>query len=114
MDKKTIFLELPAEIIDRIDKQNIIGDRSLFITDLLNKQLQQNISTMDISEEITSKIGEEKVEKSLPGEIKLTNNQGTTFGTFNINSMEGFQKLTKKISEISEDPIVRMKARRLR
>ena len=46
MEKKTIFLELPAEMIDNIDRQNTIGDRSLFISDLLQKQLEQELAAV--------------------------------------------------------------------
>jgi len=54
MEKKTIFLELPVEMVDKIDKQNMLGDRSIFISDLIGRQLQRDtISTMDVSSELS-------------------------------------------------------------
>jgi len=47
MDKKTIFLELPVNIIEELDKQNTFSDRSVFIAELLKNQLQ--ISDSDIN-----------------------------------------------------------------
>ena len=49
-----------------------------------------------------------------PGEISLTDSRGQPLGRFNINTVEGFEQLAAKICEISDDPIVRMKARRWR
>ncbi len=113
MEKRTIFLELPSNIIDEIDLRNDIGDRSLFITDLLEKQLQQNeISRMDISSEIKT-INKDDIKKSdSPGIINLVDNEGTPLGRFDINTVEGFEDLARKICEISEDYTVRIKARR--
>ena len=114
MDKKTIFLELPSEMLDRIDQQNMMGDRSTFISDLLTKQLDREVSTMDVSTELTSHMQKPSDSFSPPGEIKLLNNKGVTIGNFNINTIEGFDNLTQKICELSDDPVVRMKARRMR
>lgn len=50
VEKRTIFLELPCEIIEKIDTRNHMGDRSLFITKLLEKQLQNENSKTDIAE----------------------------------------------------------------
>jgi len=116
MEKKTVFLELPTEIVDRIDRANAMGDRSLFISDLLEKQLQQNISRMALqpNTELITRIEETRDVMGVSGEIGLTNSQGLSLGKFNINTVEGFEHLAEKISEISEDPIVRMRARRWR
>ncbi len=35
MEKKIIFLELPIETIGKIDDQNKVGTRSVFISDLI-------------------------------------------------------------------------------
>lgn len=112
MEKRTIFLELPSNIIDEIDIRNTMGDRSLFVTDLLEKQLQQNeVSRMDISSEI--KTVKDKLKKlDSPGVITLVDNEGTPLGRFDINTVEGFEALARKICEISEDYTVRIKARR--
>jgi hypothetical protein len=114
MEKKTIFLELPLEMIERIDRENMAGDRSQFISDLLEKQLQQEISEMDASSEISTKMSEGMSLTGPHGEISLVNNKGMHLGRFDINTVEGFEQLTMKICELSNDPIVRMKARRMR
>lgn len=114
MEKKTIFLELPTEIIDRIDNENTTGDRSMFVSDMLQKQLEQNISTMAASTELTTMMETTGEPIGVSGELNLVNNSGLSLGKFNINSVEGFEDLAKKISEISDDPIVRMRARRWR
>ena len=111
MEKKTIFLELPAEMIDNIDRQNTIGDRSLFISDLLQKQLEQGISTMDASTELTARIDQTGEPIGVSGEISLINNNGTPLGKFNINTVEGFEELSKKIGELTEDPVVRVRTK---
>ena len=113
MEKKTIFLELPSKMIARIDEQNTVGDRSVFISELIDKQLQTPVSEMDVSTEIpttmqTGELGE------VTGEVSLVNNGGVPLGKFDINTVEGFEELSKKISELSDDPIVRMRARRWR
>jgi len=112
MEKRTIFLELPSNIIDEIDVRNTMGDRSLFVTDLLEKQLQQHeVSRMDISSEI--KIVRENIRKSeSSGIINLVDNEGTPLGRFDINTVDGFEDLARKICELSEDSMVRIKARR--
>jgi len=116
MEKKTIFLELPIEIVERIDRENILGDRSTFVSDLLEKQLEQNISKMQMgaSTELTTRMEETGGLMGVSGEIGLTNSSGASIGKFNINTIEGFERLADKISEMSDDPIVRMRARRWR
>lgn len=114
MEKKTIFLELPSEMIDRIDRENVVGDRSQFISDLLDKQLEQGISEMDISTELSTTMSEGKSQTGAHGGLWLINNKGMNLGRFDINTVEGFEQLTMKICELSNDPIVRMKARRMR
>lgn len=110
MEKKTIFLELNAEIIDKIDKNNVIGDRSAFISNLLEKQLQDNINFMDASTELISRMDETETPLGLNSEISLVSGKGLNLGRFDINTLHGFEELTRKISEISTDPIVKMRA----
>ena len=110
MEKKIIFLELPIDVIEKIDDQNKIGTRSVFISDLLEKQLQTSISEMDATTEIpptSMHVGE-------TGEVNLVDSKGMSLGKFNINTEEGLEHLAEKICEISDDPTVRMKARRWR
>ena len=110
MEKKIIFLELPVETIEKIDDQNKVGTRSVFISDVLEKKLTQ-VSKMDVSTEIPTSMQAGELGQ-ITGEISLVNSQGMSLGKFNINTEEGFEKLSAKICEISDDPIVRMKARR--
>ena len=114
MDKKTIFLELPSEMVDKIDRENVMGDRSSFITDLLSKQLGESITTMNASTELMSRMDEASGPMGIPGEIGLINSRGISLGKFNINTVEGFEHLADKICEMSDDPLVRMRARRWR
>jgi hypothetical protein len=112
MEKKSIILELPCELIDRIDTQNAIGNRSEFITRLLEEQLQQKDDTgTDTSTELTTKMSEtENLVGISPGVLVLIDSKGVSLGKFDINTVEGFEDLAKKIQELSEDPIVRMRA----
>ena len=118
MDKKTILLELPSEIIDRIDHENTTGGRSAFVSDLLHAQFKDHVTTMnptDVETELTSRMDESTMSTPLPdGKIKMLNKFGQQLGIFDINTLEGFEQLSQKISSISEDPIVRMRARRWR
>jgi len=112
MEKRTIFLELPSNIIDEIDLRNNVGDRSLFITDLLEKQLQQHeVSRMDMSSEVKT-IREDIKKSDSSGVINLVDDRGVPLGRFDINTVEGFEDLARKICEISEETTVRIKARR--
>jgi hypothetical protein len=105
MEKKIIFLEIPCELIEKIDRLNQMGDRSTYVTELLEKQLNnQTLNELDT----TLKIEEPN---KLTGEIDLFNDEGEPIGRFNINTLEGFQKLAKTIQEVSEDPVVRVRAR---
>jgi hypothetical protein len=57
MEKKTIFLELPCELIEKIDRKNLMGDRSTFITNLLEKQLtEQTPNKFELTSEFIEKI----------------------------------------------------------
>ena len=112
MEKKIIFLELSTDIIEKIDDQNKIGTRSIFISDLLEKQLTQ-VSRMDATTEISASMHAGEMDE-VTSEISLANSQGVSLGKFNINTNEGFESLAEKICEISNDPIVRMKARHWR
>jgi hypothetical protein len=113
MEKKIVFLELPASIIEKIDEQNMIGSRSLFVSELLEKQLQTDLNQMHPAAEISSSMQTGEL-ASKSGEMSLVNSKGLTMGKFDINTVDGFQHLADKICEISDDPIVRMKARRWR
>ena len=114
MDKKMIILELSCELIDKIDRLNTIGDRSSFISNLLEKQIEEDESdNVNISTELTSIMSKSESPFGVSGIIDLINNQGVSLGRYNINTLEGFEELTKKIQEISEDPAVQIRARTL-
>jgi len=114
VEKRTIFLELPCEMIEKIDIWNTMGDRSLFVSELLEKQMQQEFSKMDLSNDLTTRMGESKAPLCASGEINLVNSRGLSLGKFDIDTVDGFEHLAQKISELSNDPIVRMRARRWR
>ena len=108
VEKRTIFLELPCEMIEKIDAWNNIGDRSLFVTELLERQLQNPVSKTDHSTEFVTRM--DACEES-SGEVSLVDNRGVSLGRFDINTAEGIEKLSQKICELSDDPIVRMRVR---
>jgi len=109
MEKKIIFLELPIDMIEKIDEKNGTRSRAVFISELITKELQNNISKMNISSDVSTQINIKKREEHNE-EISLVDGKGNSLGKFDINTIEGFEKLTKKIGELSNDPIVRMKA----
>lgn len=111
MEKKAIFLELPADIVDTVDSQNVMKDRSAFISDLLRKQLQNQKCLTDKSFEST--IGMDKNPSSFSNDIRFIDKNGKDHGCFDINSVEGFENLAKKINEMSNNPNVKMRARLL-
>jgi hypothetical protein len=50
MEKRTILVEISAELIDKIDSLNTMGDRSEFISHLLNEQIGKSADEkLDIS-----------------------------------------------------------------
>ena len=106
-----MFLKLPAEMVDRIDRDNVVGDRSVFITNLLNQQLS-NFSTMKTSD-FNNKTEENKENAANSTEINISKVNGENIGSFDINTISGFEKLIRKIVEESDDPIVKMRAQRL-
>ena len=112
MEKKTIFLELPAELIEKIDKLNTVGDRSAFVCSLLEKQIQQeSTGGVDASMEITTHMKRTEEQLRIPGEIDLLTSNGVSLGRFNINTIEGFEELAEKIQELSNDPVVKIRAK---
>jgi hypothetical protein len=116
MHKKTILLELPAEIVDKIDQQNVTGDRSTFISNLLGNQFKTGVSLMDTLDgatELNSRMKDEMADNPFTGELKLTTSNGRVVGNFNINNVDGFNQMAETIAKLSDDPIVRMKARRM-
>jgi hypothetical protein len=110
MDRKTIFLELPAEMIDRIDRKNITGDRSTFISNLLERELGKGLGE---STELQPRMQKDVEQLDQLGQKQTPKIKERLLGEFDINTVEGFENLAKKIIEITDDPIVRMKARKL-
>ena len=111
MEMKNIILELPCELIDKIDRINTTDDRSAFISNLLETQIEER-------EKLRFKAGLDSPTLmsnsegpfGISGIIDIVNNQGVSLGKFDINTLEGFEDLTKKIKEISEDPAVQIRA----
>ena len=65
MEKKTIFLELPCELIDEIDRLNTLGDRSTFVSLLLEKQMEQSkMIGSDENSILTQSMGLKALQKS--------------------------------------------------
>lgn len=112
MEKKTVILNLSCELIDKIDRINTIGDRSSFISQLLEEKLKSPLSNgIDASTELTTRMSESENLLGVSGEIKLVNSDGISIGKFDIDTLEGFEELAKKIQEISKDPAVQIRAR---
>jgi hypothetical protein len=114
MEKKTAFLELPSEMIDRFDQQNNLGDRSTFISDLLDKQLQRNVDDLGVSTDLTNMMGDTGEFLGSSGELNLINSKGSSLGNFDINTPDRFEHIVEKIGEISMDHIVRVRSRNWR
>jgi hypothetical protein len=109
MEKKSVVLNLSCELIDKIDKLNTMGDRSMFVSQLLERQLElPDIKKMDTSTELVAEMSESFF--GVSGEIDLINSKGVLIGKFDIDTLEGFEDLAKKIQEISKDPAVQIRA----
>jgi hypothetical protein len=114
MEKKTIILDLSCELIDKIDRLNTAGDRSSFSSHLLEEQLKTaTANNMNASTELTTKMSESGEFFGVSGEINFINSSGVSLGKFDIDTLEDFENLTKKIEEISKDPAVQIRARTL-
>ena len=114
MEKKTAFLELSSEMMDRFDQQNNLGDRSVSVTDLLDKQLQRNVDDLGVSTDLTNMMDETGEFLGSSGKLNLINSKGSSLGDFDINAPDRFEHIVEKIGEISMDRIVRMKSRNWR
>lgn len=110
MEKKTVFLELPCEMVDKIDQINQLGDRSVFVTKLLEKQLQHEANALGFSTDIMTRMDTCEGQAGISGEVSLVNSMGVPLGKFDINTMKGFEDLSQKIAELSDDPVVKTKA----
>ncbi len=111
MDKKTIILELSSELIDKIDRLNIIGDRSTFISNLLEEQIKSQVSkSVNTKDDLVTIMKQNNKLPKATREISLVTNDGVLLGKFDIDTLEGFEDLTRKIQEISKDPAVQIRA----
>jgi hypothetical protein len=109
MEKKSIILNLSCELIDKIDKVNTMGDRSMFISQLLERQLElPDITNRGALTELNTKKDESFF--GVSGEIDIINSKGLSIGRFDIDTLEGFEELAKKIQEISKDRAVQIRA----
>ena len=111
MDKKTIILELSSELIDKIDRLNTIGDRSTFISNLLEEQINSQVTDdVDTKNDLVTKMNQNNKFTRISREINLVTSDGILLGKFDIDTIEGFEDLTRKIQEISKDPAVQIRA----
>lgn len=111
MEKKTIILELSSELVDKIDRLNMIGDRSTFISNLLEKQINlQDSDNVSIKNDLVTIMKQNNKLLKTSKEISLVNDDGMLLGKFDIDTLEGFEDLTRKIQEISKDPAVQIRA----
>jgi len=111
MEKKTVFLELKSEMINRLDQQNILGDRSMIMSNLLDKQLQRNVEDLGVSTDLTNMMDETGEFLGSSGELNLINSKGSSLGNFDVNTPDRFENIVEKIGEISTDHIVRVRSR---
>jgi hypothetical protein len=112
MEKRTIILNLSSELVDKIDQLNTMKDRSDFISSLLEKQLDVSLSNnRDETNKLITKMSEKQDFLGISGEIDLINSEGISIGKFDIDTLEGFENLAKKIQEISKDPAVQIRAK---
>ena len=114
MEKKTAFLELPSEMIDRFDQQDNLGDRSSVISDLLDKQLQRNVDNLGVSTDLTNMMGDTGEFLGSSGELNPINNKGSSLGNFDVDIPDRFEHIVEKICGISTDHIVRVRSRNWR
>jgi hypothetical protein len=111
MERKSIILNLSSELIEKIDRLNTMDDRSDFISYLLEKQLDNSVvNSMNKSDNFITKMGGSQEYIGISGEINLINTEGISLGKFDIDTLEGFEDLAKKIQEISKDPAVQIRA----
>jgi hypothetical protein len=105
MEKKTAFLELPSEMMDRFDQQNNLGNRSAVISDLLDKQIQRNVDSLGVSTDLINMMGDTGEFLGSSGELNLINSKGSSLGNFDINTPDRFEHIVEKIGEISMDHV---------
>ncbi len=112
MNKKNIILDLSCELIERVDRLNKTGDRSDFISKIIQQQQKHTITGgIDETTEFFTKMSNKKDIVELSGEINLIDDKGMSLGKYDINTLEGFEELIKMIKEISKDPAVQIRAR---
>jgi hypothetical protein len=111
MEKKTIILELSSELVDKIDRLNTLGDRSNFISNLLEEQINSKVSDdVNNQDNLVTTMKQNNNLLKTNREISLFASDGILLGKFDIDTLEGFEDLTKKIQEISKDPAVQIRA----
>jgi hypothetical protein len=111
MEKKTIILELSSELVDKIDRLNFIGDRSTFISNILEEQINSQVSeNIDNKDDLITMMKQDNELSKTTRKLSLVTSDGTLLGEFDIDTLEGFEDLTRKIQEISKDPAVQIRA----
>jgi hypothetical protein len=110
MQKKILFIELSTDVLEKIDEHNNLGSRSTYVSELLEKKFNQKTNATSRPQNDTLRMHAGEILHST-GEIELRTSQGETLGQFNINTGRGYDNLSEKIAELSENPMVQMKAR---
>jgi len=114
MQKKTTFLELSFEVVDRLGQQDNLGDRSTFISDLPAKHLQHNVDNLGVSTDLNNMMDDNGEFLDGYGELNLINSKVSPLDNFDIDIPDRFEHIVKKIDEISMDHVVRIKSRNWR
>ena len=111
MERKTIILELSSELVEKIDRLNTIGDRSAFISSLLEEKINSQVSdNVDAKDSLVTVMKQNNKFSNVNRKLSLVNSEGVLLGKFDIDTLEGFEDLTRKIQEISKDPAVQIRA----
>ena len=106
-----MFFELPASVVDQIDTLSRGEPRSMFVSDLLERELGSRMQHLAPGSELSASMASKGPAGSV---LSLVDGRGVSLGRFDIDSVEGFSSLAEKVCELSNDPIVRMKARAMR
>lgn len=109
MAKKIFFIELSTDVVQKIDEHNTMESRSAFISNILEGKFNSTNQQILKNQNDTLQMYAGDLPK-VTGEVELRTSQGLSLGQFNINTGRGFDNLSEKIAELSENPMVQMKA----
>jgi len=101
-------------MLGRFDQQYNLSYRTIFISGLSDKNLQENVENLGASTELTNMMDDIGEFLDSSGKLNLINSKGPPLDNFNINIPDRFKHIVKKIDEISMDHIVRVNFRKWR